>query len=102
MKTPSDMSVFDLICFGGAFLLAIAAIRHQCVDFVPHYGNTMSGEILDLFLWAMASLLAAAGSIAYLDWYLSALVFIAAFVLSFFIRYGVDNWERRLDEKRVR
>ena len=96
------MSAFVIICFGGAFLLALAAVRHQCADFIPYHGNTMGGEIVDLFLWAMVSLLAAAGSFAYLDWYFSALVFIAAFVLSFFIRYGVDNWERRLDEKRNR
>jgi len=98
----SDMSAFALICFSGAFVLAVLAIRHQCKDFIPHHGNSMGGEILDLFLWAMASLFVAVGSFAFLQWYLSALVFLVGFALSFLIRYGVDSWERRLDEKRLR
>lgn len=102
VTTPGVMSTFAIICFGGAFLLAIAAVRHQCADFIPHHGNSMGGEIFDLFLWTMASLLVAAGSFAYIDWYFSALVFVGAFVLSFFIRYCVDSWERHRDEKRVR
>jgi len=83
-------------------LLAVVAVRHQCVDFVPHHGNSIGGEILDLLLWALASLLAAAGSAVFIPWYLAALVFIGAFALSFLVRYRIDSWERRRDEKRIR
>ena len=102
MYTLSVMSLFAAISFAVAFMLAIFAIRHQRVDFVPHHGNSMGGEILDLFLWVLVSVFAGAGSLAYIDWYFSALVFVVLFVLSFYIRYCVESWERRLDEKRIR
>lgn len=96
------MNTFAIICFVGAFLLAIAAIRHQRVDFIPFHGNSMGGEIIDLFIWAFASLLAAAGSAFCIHWGFSLIVFLAGFALSFFIRYCVDNWARRQYERRVR
>ena len=101
MKTISVMNAFAIFCFSAAFLLAIAAIRYQRVDFTPFHGNSMGGEIVELFIWTLASLLAAAGSALCIPWYFSPLVFVAGFVLSFFIRYCVDNWARRVDEKRV-
>lgn len=102
MSTISVMNAYAIICFSGAFLLAVAAIRHQRVDFIPFHGNSMGGEIVELFLWALASLLAAAGSAFCIPWFLSPLIFIAGVVLSFIIRYCVDNWSRHLEESQPR
>ena len=102
LHTISGVQSFMIICFGGAFLLAVIAVRHQCADFIPHHGNSMGGEILDLLLWVLASLLAAAGCCAFIQWYFAALVFIGLLAFSFLVRYRIDSWERRRDEKRVR
>jgi len=62
------------------------AIIYQRRDIVPNYGGTMGGEMTTGFVWVIASLLSAAGSVALIPWYFSMLVFFLVFALSFLVR----------------
>lgn len=101
LPTMSDMSAFALTCFIGALAIAILAIWHQRTDFIPNHGNSMGAAIVGLFMWMLASLLVAAGSLAYIGWYYAPGIFAGAIVLSLLIRNGVERWQRHLDQKRA-
>lgn len=92
------MHYLSIICFAGSALLTRRAVVAQCRDYIPNNGNTSSGEITTLLLLHLAALLAAVGSLAYLHWYFSLIIFLAGSALSFLTRHWVSRWLRCLDD----
>jgi len=92
------MNAFASICFGGALVLAIVAIKHQRANFVPRHGASTGGDIVNQLLWVLVSLLVAAGSFGCISAYVAAFVSVTCFMLSFLIRYFVESWERSMDQ----
>lgn len=80
------MNILAIICFTVAVLLMIVAVIYQRRDMLPNYGSTMGGEMTAGALWLLVSLLAACGSLAFIHWILSFLLFLGLFALSFLIR----------------
>jgi len=95
------MGAFASICFAGAFVLAMVAIKHQCDNFIPRHGSSMGTDIVNQLIWVLFSLLTAVGSSSHLPWLFSAFVFVVGLALSVLIRQGIDRWKRHLDEKRM-
>lgn len=80
-----------ILCFAAAFLLAVVAVIHQLLDIDPDYGNTMGGEMVTNHLWLLASLCCAAGSLGFLVWYVSLLVAVAVYGLSWCVRWFIEK-----------
>jgi len=91
MTLKDDMHPFAILCFAGASVLAVGAVRYQRRYFVPGHGGSMGTEIVNLLIWGLVSLLAAAGSMAFIPWYLCVLVLMANLALSFVIRYCINR-----------
>lgn len=89
------MHILAIICFAGAFIAAVFAVIFQRRDMVPEYGSTMGGEMMTAGIWSLASLLCALGSLAFVAWYFSILVFAGVFALSFAIRMLVERIPKR-------
>lgn len=92
------MATFGIICLGGAFLIALVAVRHQRGNFVPRHGSSTGSDIVNLLIWVLVSLLITAASCAFIPWYFTPIVFAICFAFSFLIRLCVDSWTRHLDK----
>lgn len=85
------MPTYAIICFGIAFLVALVAIAYQRADIRADYGSTMGGEMTTGGFWGIASLCCAGGSLAFVPWFVSPLVFVVVYGSSFVIRKIVER-----------
>ena len=83
--------LFPILCFTGALLGAVFAIVFQYRDIVPDFGNTMGGEMVVGNTWGLVALLCAAGSLAFVPWYVSALLVIVIYAFSFPVRLLIET-----------
>lgn len=93
------MLIFATLCFSVAFLAIVLAVIYQWRDSVPHYGNTMGGEMTTGLIWTVASLLCALGSLAYLHWLLAIAVFFSTLAVSFMLRMLIARLRQKLSRK---
>ena len=89
------MRIFAIVCFAGAFLAVVFAIVYQRNDITPQRGSTMGGQMTAAAIWSLASLLCAAGSLAFVRWYFSIIIFVTVYVLSFLVRAFVSRIPKR-------
>lgn len=89
------MHIFAVICFAGAFLAAVFAVVYQRSDMTPNHASTMGGQMTAGAIWSLVSLLCAAGSLAFVRWYFSVIIFVAVYALSFLARVLVDRIPKR-------
>lgn len=89
------MTVIAFLCVAGAVLAMVLAVAYQRRDIVPGRGGTMGGEMTAGLIWLLAALLGAVGSLAFMPWYFSVLVFVAVLALSFLVRMWVARLAKR-------
>lgn len=85
------MKIFALVCFAAALLAMLFAVVYQRSDIDPERGGSMGGEMTTGFIWVLASLFCAIGSLALIPWYLSIPVFFLVLALSFLVRVLVSR-----------
>jgi phosphatidylglycerophosphate synthase len=85
------MKILAIICYTAALITMIFAVVYQRKDIDPDHGGTMGGEMTTGFIWILASLLCAVGSVALIPWYLSIFVFFLVLAISFLVRTLVSR-----------
>lgn len=89
------MNILATLCFAGALLAMVYAIVFQRRDLHPERGGSMGGEMTAGLIWLVASLLGALGSLAFVPWYGSILVFFGIYAFSFLVRSVVARIPKR-------
>lgn len=88
------MSMLAIVCLIAALLSMLFAVVYQRRDLRPGRGGSMGGEMTAGLIWLVAALLGAVGSLAFIAWYFSLLVFFGTVALSFLVRIAVARTAR--------
>jgi hypothetical protein len=85
------MHILAIVCFAGALTTAIFAVVIQRCDMTRDRGSTMGGQMTTGAIWSLTSLFCAVGSLVFVRWYFSILVYVGVFILSFLIRILIER-----------